>query len=314
MSDDLHEELKRLRGRRGVERPDLVTQLGPRIAALAGVAPTDRESRVRQAVVARLEDLIRGLPPDLRQAARLAFALDKDHRYPTLDERIGLLAEQQKRSVRTARRLMDQALVAMVRAAESLPELTAEPAAGPGWRMAALRALLRLDTRTPELYEMRTIVATQDIDEVTVRFGLPHAGAEVDGLVVDALFGCRIGSVEHPPDRDDIRVVLKLPHVLRPGEDHEIWLRAVVPPGRPIWPHYAIVPLNPCDAGTVRVRFAPERMPDKVWLLDEVPYLDLDDRTPGPEVIEPTAAGDVLRHFTGLREGYGYGVAWTPIG
>src|SRR6185369_2508475 len=107
------------------------------------------------------------------------------------------------------------------------------------------------------------------------------------------------------------RVVLRLPRIIAADDEHEFWLHVVLPPGQPTWPHYAIVPLNPCDAGTVRVRFSPGRMPAQVWLLDEVPYLDLSDETPGPERVEPDSNADVARDFSGLREGYGYGYGWT---
>lgn len=314
MSDepDLYQELLHLRSRRGVERPHLGDDIGPWIRALSGVGPSDRESRIRQRVEALLRRLIDGLPPDLYQAARLAFALDKDHRYPTLDDRVGLLAEQQNCSARTARRLMDRALQAMVNRVDNAPG--EETGAGPGWRVASLKALYRLDTSTPELYEMRTIVATRDISEVTVRLGLPPApdGVTGDALRVDALFGARVATVEHQPGRNHYRIVLKLARTVPAEESHEFWLRIVLPPGQPTWTHYAIVPLNPCDFGTVRVRFSPARPPSAVWLLDEVPYLDLSDGTPGAERIEPDDNGDIARDFRGLREGYGYGVAWSP--
>ena len=310
---DLYLELVRLRSRRGIERPELGADLGRRMRALCAVTPSDREARIRQRVTTVLLGLIDDLPPDLRQAARLAFALDRNHRYPTLDERVKVLADQQSHSERTARRLMDRALQTMVLAAETAEPGAGEPSAGPGWRVTSLKALFRLDTTTPELYEMRKIVATREIGEVTVRLGLPPAPAPIaDQVRVEALFGARVARVERQPERHHYRVVLTLPRVVEADGEHEFWLRVVLPPGQPTWPHYAIVPLNPCDSGTVRVRFAPGATPGAVWLLDEVPYLDLGDETPGQERIEPDSNGDIVRDFAGLREGYGYGIAWTP--
>jgi hypothetical protein len=310
---ELYSELLRLRSRRGIERPDLGTDIGPRIRALSGVPPSARDAQIKQRVAGWLQKLIDGLPEDLRQAARLAFALDKNHRYRTLDERVRMLAEQQKYSERTARRLMDRALQTMVAEAEVTEPGAADASAGPGWRVTSLKALFRLDTPTPELYEMRRIVATRDIAEVTVRLGLPQApnGQVIGDVTVEALFGVRIAMVERQPERNHYRVVLTLPRVVPADEEHEFWLRVVLPPSQPTWPHYAIVPLNPCDSGTVRVRFPPGRPPAAVWLLDEVPYLDLNDETPGEEQIRPDSNGDVIRDFSGLREGYGYGVAWS---
>jgi len=311
---DLYSELLRLRSRRGVERTDLRTDLGWRIQALCAVSPTDKQARIKQRVTTVLLGLIDDLPPDLQQAARLAFALDRDHRYPTLDERVKILAEQQSYSERTARRLMDRALQTMVTVAETAEPITGEASAGPGWRVTSLKALFRLDTPTPQLYEMRKIVATRDIDEVTVRLGLPQTPEQVAGdVTVEALFGARVATVDRQPERNHYRVVLRLPQLIAADDEHEFWLHVVLPPGQPTWPHYAIVPLNPCDAGTVRVRFSPGRMPAQVWLLDEVPYLDLSDETPGPERVEPDSNADVARDFSGLREGYGYGYGWTPL-
>jgi hypothetical protein len=310
---DLYGELVRLRRGRGIERPDLGAYLGPALRALCGVAASDRDARVRPRVAAVLDDLIDGLPPDLGQAARVAFALDKEYRFPTLNDRIRTLAQRSRYSERTIRRLLDRAARMMVKEAEAAGLSAPDPAAGPGWRVLSLAALFRLDTATPELYEMRKIVTTRDLNQITVRLGLPAAtGRNVaGGLVVDALFGARVAKVERAPDRTHFRIVLDLPHVVPADEPHEFWLRVVLPAGQPTWPHYAIVPLNPCDSGTVRVRFAPDHPPAAVWLLDEVPYLDLTDETPGAERIRPDGNGDVVRHFTGLREGYGYGVAWT---
>jgi len=128
---------------------------------------------------------------------------------------------------------------------------------------------------------------------------------------VRALFGARIRSMERGQGSDSHKVVLELPKRLSPGEKREFWLSVVLPPGQPTWSHYAIVPLDPCEAGAVRVRFAPDRLPDEVWLLNEVPYTDLREHPPGREVVTPSALGDVSHDFYGLRAGHGYGVAWT---
>jgi hypothetical protein len=111
--------------------------------------------------------------------------------------------------------------------------------------VTSLKALFRLDTTTPELYEMRKIVATRDIDEVTVRLGLPQAP---DGQVAGDLVGGRPGGGESDPD------------------------------------------------GSRAAR---------------IQRLDLNDETRGQDRVVPDSNGDVAEDFNGLREGYGYGVAWT---
>lgn len=309
---DLFEELKRLRRGRGVDRRDLGRYIGPEIRRRCRLGSGDKESRVRTAVVSMLADLATGLAPDLRQAAALAFGLEREFRLATLAERESRLADLQTVSVRTARRRMNDALAAMALAGDDAPEPAEDPAAGSGWRVSSLRVLFRLDTGTPELYEMRTITATREIDEITIRIGLPEAPAGVGAPEVDALFGARISAIEQRNGGNSQKVVLRLPGRMRPGDEHELWLRVVLPPGQPTWSHYAIVPLDPCESGTVRVRFGTER-PAEVWLIDEVPYTDLRERPDNREVVEPSALGEVVRDFHGLREGYGYGLAWTGL-
>jgi len=310
---DLYRELKKLRSRQGVDRQDLGRHLGPEIRRRCRLTGGERDAQVRAAVEKLLRSLIDELPPYLQQAALLAFALDREHRFPNLDDRAERLAVLQTISSRTARRRMDEAVAAMAAAGEDAAELPEDPAAGSGWRVSSLRALFRLDTKTPELYEMRTITATREIDEIVVRIGLPDAPEGVEGVTVDALFGARVRSVERQNGGSSHKVVLELPRLLAPGDKLEFWLHVVLPPGQPTWSHYAIVPLDPCESGTVRVRFAADRRPDEVWLLNDVPYTDLRERPPGREAIVPSALGDVSRDFYGLREGYGYGLAWTPL-
>ncbi|MBW6436469.1 hypothetical protein KZ829_22260 [Actinoplanes hulinensis] len=307
---DLYHELKRLRRGRGVERLGLGGFLGPEIRRRCRLGTHERENRVHAAVGTLLRELAADLAPDMRQAAMLAFALDRDSRFPTLLDREQRLADLQNVSVRTARRRIDDAVALMAQAGEKTPEPPADPANGSGWRVSSLRALFRLDTATPELYEMRTIVATREIDEIVIRIGLPESPAEVGPPGVDALFGARVRTME--PNGSGQRAVLELPDKMQPGDIHEFWLRVTLAPGQPIWPYYAIVPLDPCESGTVRVRFGARR-PAEVWLLDEVPYTDLRNRPPGRTVIEPSPLGEVVRDFHNLREGHGYGLAWTPL-
>ena len=310
----LYQELQKLRSRRGVDRTGLGRHLGPEIRRRSGLLGGEKDPRVRAAVETMLRSLAADLSPDLRQAAMLAFALERDYRFPTLDERAQSLADLQRISPRTARRRMDDALTAMVAAGEDAPEPPdGDRADKSGWRVSALRSLFRLDTATPELYEMRTIVANREIEEIVVRIGLPDPPDGVGEVRVEALFGARVRAVERSNGGSSHKVVLELPAKMAPGDRQESWLRVVLPPGQPTWSHYAIVPLDPCESGTVRVRFAPDRRPAEVWLLDEVPYTDLRERPPGRAVITPTALGDVFRDFHGLRQGYGYGIAWTPL-
>jgi hypothetical protein len=106
---------------------------------------------------------------------------------------------------------------------------------------------------------------------------------------------------------------VRLPRLVEPGDPLEFCLHYRVPPGQPIRDHYAIVPLDPCDSGWVRVRFAPDRPPARVWSYAAVPPRQLDDVTtrPGADALVPDGVGEVVLPFRGLRQGHAYGAAWA---
>ncbi|MBL7261131.1 hypothetical protein [Paractinoplanes lichenicola] len=308
---ELSKELQALRSRKGVCRAGLYDHLGFRIRRLCGLTGRQPDSRTRAAVETWLTTLADTLLPEQRQAVLVSFAVGDGHRLGTLDARIGQLADLQKVSTRTARRLADAALEALVNAVAEAPD--EEQSDGCGWRVSSLSCLFRLDTPTPELYELRTIVATREIAEITVRITLPPSGPDVGEPAVEALFGTRIRGIEHDDGSSSRLITLTLPRPLAPDDTHEFWLHVTLPPGQPVRPHYAIVPLSQCDSGSVRVRFPRDRRPEEVWLLDEVAYPDLDARRASRKIVAPTPQGEVSRDFRSLREGYAYGIAWTPL-
>jgi hypothetical protein len=163
----------------------------------------------------------------------------------------------------------------------------------------------------------RTVVANQRLEELVVRLDLPrphqHDGPALP-LVVDAIYGSRIKSVERLNEGRHYCLTVALPHILESDDQLEFCLHYRVPEGQPIREHYAIVPLDPCDYGTVRVRFPGDRPPAEVWRLSAVPPRLLDEATaaPGPDRLELDGVGEVVLTFRGLREGHGYGVAWQP--
>jgi hypothetical protein len=314
-TSELHGELIGLRRGRGLQRPDLGSCIAPQLRALSGVTPSDQDGQIRRKVHRVLMMLIADLPHDLRRAAELAYALDENHRYTRLSDRTDQLCRELSCQPRTARRRIEEATLAMTQAAESTPAGADSGRRGPGWEIRSLEALLRLDTATPELYETQRIAATRDLNEITILVGLPRPRTEPATerlLVVDALYGVLVRECARQPDNRHYRVVLTLPRMLRADDQHEFCLHYRVGTDQPIWPHYAIVPLSPCDSGTVRIRFSPGRVPAAVWLLDDVPYPLLCDDTPGPDRIEVDAVGDVRLRFRNLREGHGYGAAWAP--
>jgi hypothetical protein len=307
---DLYKELRDLRGRRATETPGLIGRLGPELLRLSRVSPSDDDAAVRGKVRTLLTGWMAGLPDEVRRAAEFAFALDPDGRQPQLNERTGVLCARASISYRTARRRMDEAIRLM--AATGAAGRTGAGPARPDWEIRSLEALLRLDDGAPQLYEIRTIAAVREVSRIKFLIGLPGAVADRPRLEVDALFGVRVDEVSWQSDGENYQITVSLPAQLKPGDEHRFCLRYSVPADLLLSPHYAIVPLNPCARGVVRVRFDLDRPPRAVWRLDGVPYPQIRNRTPPPRLVDPDAVGDVLQTFTGLREGHGYGVAWIP--
>jgi len=315
--DDLYQELTRLRRGRGLQEPRPAERLGPLLRRLCGVAPGDPDGVARRRAGAVLAELAADLPDDLRTAAELSLAL-ADGPASRLTQRTEALAAEQRCSGRTARRRMDEAARLLARAALNHPGPQADDAdPGSGWRVREFTGLLRLDTATPELYEIRTVQADRALDALTIRLDLPpRPGAEGRALplLIDALYGVTLEEVDSGPDGRNYRLALALPRTLKPDEQHEFCLHYRVPPGQPIRDHCAIVPLDPCDQGRIRVRFPATAPPAEVWRLAAVTPRQMDRATtvPGPDRLAPDGAGEVGVSFRGLRQGHGYGLAWRP--
>jgi hypothetical protein len=313
--DDLYQELARLRRGRGLQEPRPAERLGPLLRRLCGVTPGDPDGVTRRRVESVLGDLTADLPDDLRIAAELSLALG-DRPASRLTQRTETLSRELRCSGRTARRRMDEAAHLIARAAVTHPDPQEDDAdPGSGWRVREFTGLLRLDTATPELYETRTVQAERPLDSLTIKLDLPpRPGADGPALplTIDALYGVRLADVDGGPEGRSYRLDVALPRTLRADEQHEFCLHYRVPPGQPIRDHCAIVPLDPCDQGRIRVRFDPAEPPAEVWRLAAVTPRQMDRATtvPGPELLDPDGAGEVGVSFRGLRQGHGYGVAW----
>jgi hypothetical protein len=313
--DDLYQELARLRRGRGLQEPRPAERLGPLLRRLCGVALTDPDGVARRRAEAVLGELTTDLPDDLRAAAELSLGLG-DRPATRLTQRTDALARELRCSGRTARRRMDEAAHLIARAALARPEPRPDDTdPGSGWRVREFTGLLRLDTATPELYETRTVQAERALESLTIRLDLPPR-PESEGpalpLEIDALYGVRLAGVEAGVDGRNYRLAVDLPRPLKPAEQVEFCLHYRVPPGQPIRDHCAIVPLDPCDQGRIRVRFDPGDPPAAVWRLAAVTPRQLDRATlvPGPDRLDPDGAGEVDVSFRGLRQGHGYGLAW----
>ena len=310
----LRAELVRLRQGRGLQER-LAGRVGDRLAELCGAEPGESDRVLRRKVLATLTHLARDLPDDLRRAAELTFAFDAAMP-ATLSQRIARLAAEIHSGDRTARRRMDEAVQLMAEAGGSARG-PAGPDPGPGWRVRRFEALLRLDTGTPQLYETRVVLADRPMDRLEIRLDLPRtpgAGDPALPLAVEALYGARVTEVHRSGEGGrHYRLAVRLPRLVQPGDPLEFCLHYRVPPGQPIRDHYAIVPLEGCDAGWVRVRFSPARPPARVWSYAAVPPRQLDEAAtrPGPDVLRPDDVGEVVLAFRGLRQGHAYGAAWS---
>jgi hypothetical protein len=62
----------------------------------------------------------------------------------------------------------------------------------------------------------------------------------------------------------------------------------------------------------LRIRFGQDRVPHRMWRVDEAFHRDIDNLLPtGPE-LELDGVGEVEVEFRGTRPGHGYGAQWLP--
>ena len=316
MADDherqLRHELVRLRRGWGLQASGLRSRLGPRLLAAGGIVDRDDDRVIAEKLSTVIRQLTGGFPRELRLAALAALGIDDKVWFPTLTKRLGWLAGELKCSERNARRRADEACERL--ALELRRRLAGADAPDPerDWRLSRLSALLCLDRPAPELYEERTIVATRDgLAEIQTRVSLPLPAEGDRGdaeLVTKVLFGARLRGQEVMGDQH-YRHTLTLPRPMRYGDELQYKIAYVIPPRRML-PHYAFVPLIPCDVFQVRVRFDPGRPPREVWRLERTAPRLLDSPHPSGQRLIPDAAGDISLSFTNLVPGLGYGVGW----
>lgn len=341
-NEALYQELRRLCRGRGVLAPDLNQAVGPQLAAWL----RDRSVSVlsRRSISELLEAETDVLPSDLRDAARVALALHPSARQRFLNERLGWLAADADRDVRTVRRRMEEALslLAELMTAPGGRATERDDVTGPEceWHVADIRALVRLDAPQIEVIEERTISVTRGrVETVPVAVSLPppdafqerpcpavgggtfpagssqtvirNAPPEERGLSAEVLYGARLLREERP-SVSHFRFILALPRTFHEGDTCTWAMRFSLPAGQPMAPHYALTPFGRCVRYAVRVRFSAERPPQRIWLLDGVPPRMIDDPPDGLRVVEPDGAYEVGHIFHRLTPGIGYGFRWQP--
>jgi hypothetical protein len=317
--EDLVGDLKVLRKGRGLLTTSIISRIGPALRTATGVLADDKAVDVRRKIGSSLRRWSEDLPEDLRQAVLTAYGLNEAGRLQYYNQRVSLVAEQLGRDQRTARRRIDEAIVRLAEAAmagaPAAEARTIEPASG--WHTEDLRVSLALDQPTPEAFEFRRIVADRDrLEHVDLALTLtapPDRGGTVrtDDLEIDIFHGGRLAKrAMESADRFGFRLVL--PRPLERDEPHHIGLRFRVREDREMAPHYVCVPRNRCAEFDLRVRFDVDRLPERIWRMENTFQRDIDDPVPSGDPLPLDAAGEIHTRFHELTPGLAYGIRWDP--
>jgi hypothetical protein len=306
-------DLSELRKGAGVWTADLRTRIGGQLAPLCGITAQDDNAAIREKLQLTVVDLLNGAAQPLQQAVLAAFGMVRGSQLPTVTARREWLAVTMPCDVRTVRRLEDRGFARIVATAVSRDGIVRRDTGGTAydWYLRSVRALVRLDTATPEVLEERTIVANRDgLDQIVASVSLPRPDRPLDGPGVHAsvLYGAELEDIHSAPQH--YRFTLRLPRRMRLGEEHAYGIAYRLAPGQPTRPHWVLQPLLPCNAFDLRLRFDTAHLPEAVWLLDAVPPRVVDDGDPTEDRLQPDDVGDVRVSFNVLSPGLGYGLAW----
>lgn len=302
---DLVDELKTLRKGRGVFVSRIDERIGAMLRTVCAVTEEDSPAEIRRKVCARLENLARNLPADLRVAVMAAFAIAPDARMPLYQDRVSWAATKLNRNPRTARRRIDDGIHHIAQlAAVSAPAPPVRPRST--WRIAEMRATMALDRERPEVLQFRRIIA--ETDGVT-EFDLAITANASTGLEVDLFHGgTLVTRGMGASDRSTFSLVLPKP--LARGESHDFAMRIRQPVDQPLRPHLACVLKHPCDLLDLRVRFNRTRLPGVVWLLRNAFQRDIDDSAPQGTRVPVDHAGECHVTFRDVTPGMANGLRW----
>ncbi|PPK64822.1 hypothetical protein V5P93_006225 [Actinokineospora auranticolor] len=282
---DLVRELKSLRKGRGLFVGRIEDRVGPTLRLACAITEFDGRPVIRRKVTDRLADLSNRLPEDLRLAARVAFAIEADARFPLYQDRVRWASEQIDRDVRTVRRRVDEAIDHLAELANDTP--APEAGAPAAWHLVALSAALALDGPRPEVLEHHRITAAGD--------GLRELDLETTCRAADL----RVHYGGTLTDQGRFR----LPFPLARGESHTFAIRA-----QPATPPTQLL-FRPDQPGTrfdLRVRFGRERVPAQVRSVRGAAGGELPGGSPHPV----DDAGEVHIRFDELVPGRVYGARW----
>jgi hypothetical protein len=311
----LEDELRSLRRGEGIYAADVGLRLGPALRRLAAVADDDATDDVRHKLATWIDAATERLDPDSRLAVRAAFGVLPNAHQRFFGERLAWLAAEWRCDQRTARRRVDRAfrLLAVGDRRESTPD-HGRPVVS-GWSVVSLVAMVRMDLEPPEAIELRRVVATVDkLTELVTSVSLPRHPddhSESHGLRAELLFGGRLERWEQPYT-SYFQNVIALASPLPAGAEHEYAIRLTMPPGQPMAPHYVHQPAARTDYFSLHVRFAPDRIPRRVWRLTGVPPVVVHDPEPNNDLLAVDRFGEVRCEFRDLVPGHGYGISWQP--
>lgn len=295
----------------------LADRIGPGLARLVALSPEVANQELRRRLLALVERLLRNAAEEDRLAVRAALGIEHGIRLPHLTERTLELSRRLHCSERGARRKIARAFILLAQAGavelDGIDDATRN--ADEGWYVRRFEASLRLDLGRPELTEQRTVVARWDgISHISARLSVPRrhgAPLRLEDVEVETRFGARIVSREQQSE-SHFKFLLALPAPLARGEAHEYEIVFRLPRDWPVQPHYAFVPLVPCESFRLRVRFDPERPPAALWSFDRLAHRALEGKmTPG-KPLSLDAHGEAVLRFDRLEQGFAYGIEWLP--
>jgi hypothetical protein len=303
---DLVRELKTLRKGRGLFAGSIEERVGPTLRAACAVTDGDGLLVIRQKVATRLTELAEQLPEDLRLATLAAFAINAEARLPLYQDRVLWAATKVDRDPRTVRRRVDEAINQLAELATCAPRgRPSEP--GNGWHTTELRVAVALDRERPEVLEHRRIVADEDgLRELDLAVSLPAVRRDLE---VHVFYGGTL--LDRGMEASDrFGFSLALPRPLARGETHDFTVRFRLPAARMMRPYLVCVPRHPCELFDLRVRFARNRVPPRVWTLRGAFQRDVSDPSCRGDQHPVDRAGEIHMRFRQLTPGLDYGARW----
>jgi hypothetical protein len=313
--EEMYEELVQLRRGQGLYAPDLHARIGPRLRAVCGIEQRTSAGEARQRLVTRIVAGLATLAPDLRLAVQSAYGLPPASQSRFLRERMEWLGRELARDARTAVRRVEAGLRLLAESlatnAPATPPDAANPYAPEGWYVESLRSTLLLHVTPVQLLEVRRVTATQGgLRRIAVSWSVPVPPEPLgDALRVELLYGGELVRDESLSAPAYWSGWINLPRPLGVGERHEYQVQ-VTAPGRHLRPYYVHSPLRRCDEFELRAKFDPLVPPQRVWQVDGVPSLLVDEERPVGDELETDPAGEVVSRFRNLRQGLNYGLVW----